>query len=198
MPTILLIRHGENDTMQKHLASRLPDVHLNEKGRAQALRLASFLADRQINAIYSSPLERAQETAQPLSTLKKIPIQMHEGLSEVDFGSWQGQSYKKLYKKKIWKLVIESPAEVVFPDGESYQDAQKRVVSTIEDILRKHDKKDTIACFTHADVIRLLVIHYLGMLLDNLQRLQMGTATITELNVSDQKIIITMIGQNVY
>ncbi len=197
MPTILLIRHGENDTMQKHLAGRLPDVHLNEKGRAQALRLASFLADRQINAIYSSPLERAQETAQPLSTLKKIPIQMHEGLSEVDFGSWQGQSYKKLYKKKIWKLAIESPAEVVFPDGESYQDAQKRVVSTIEDILQKHDKKDTIVCFTHADVIRLLVIHYLGMLLDNLQRLQMGTATITELNVSDQKIIITMIGQNV-
>ena len=69
MPTLLLIRHGENDYAKRGvLAGRLPGVHLNENGRLQAEQLAEALCGLPIRAIYSSPLERAMETAEPLGS----------------------------------------------------------------------------------------------------------------------------------
>jgi probable phosphomutase (TIGR03848 family) len=197
MPTILLIRHGENDVMLTRLAGRMPNVHLNKTGRAQAAHIAAFLADRPIHAIFSSPLERALETAQPLAALKQLEVQVSEGLNEIDFGKWQGKRYTAFQRPKTWKLVQERPSQVTFQDGESYIEAQKRVVAAIEDISSRYGKEDVIACFTHADVIRLAVSHYLGMELDNLQRLQLDVATITELNLLDGKAALKVLGQQV-
>ena len=68
MPLLLLIRHGENDYVKTgRMAGRLPDVHLNERGRAQSVELAEALAQAPIKALYSSPMERAMETAAPLA-----------------------------------------------------------------------------------------------------------------------------------
>ena len=91
MPTILLIRHGENDYVkQNRLAGRLPDVHLNERGRQQAQVVAEKLALAPIKAIYSSPLERAAETAAPLAEKLGLPVTLRPGLLESDIGEWQG------------------------------------------------------------------------------------------------------------
>lgn len=84
MPVFLLIRHGENDYVKKgKLAGHLPGVHLNEKGRQQALALAERLKEAPIKAIYSSPLERAVETAAPLAQMLNLEVQIRERLMEV-------------------------------------------------------------------------------------------------------------------
>src|SRR5687767_1544713 len=84
----LLIRHATTDTVGKRLAGRLPGVSLNEAGRAQAQQLAARLAGLPVAAIYSSPLERAVETARPLAQGLQLETAVCEAFLELDFGEW--------------------------------------------------------------------------------------------------------------
>lgn len=181
MPTLLLIRHGETDLVGRKLAGRLPQVHLNEKGRQQALAVAQALVQTPLKAIYSSPMERAVETAMPLAAARRMPVQIRPGLVELDYGAWQGRSFKQLHRIKLWKDVLENPANVRFPNGESFVEAQQRVVAELEEIAALHAEGDLVACFTHADVVRLAAAHYLQMPLNAFQRLSINPASLTML-----------------
>ncbi|MEX1247267.1 MAG: histidine phosphatase family protein [Anaerolineales bacterium] len=182
MPTILLIRHGENEyTRTQRLAGRLPNAHLNERGRAQAAALAEALKGVPLKAIYSSPLERAVETAQPIARLHGLRVQKRPGLIETDLGSWQGQSIKKLQRNKEWKLLQEHPSRFRFPGGEWMAEQQSRLVTEIESLCALHTTRAVIACVGHADPIKLIIAHYVGMPLDLFQRLNIDTASISTL-----------------
>jgi probable phosphomutase (TIGR03848 family) len=181
MPVFLLIRHGENDFVGKRLAGHLPGVHLNEKGRQQAALIAQTLSKAPIKAIYSSPLERAVETATPLAQALNLPVCIRAGLIEIDFGRWQGKTGKQMRRLKLWKVVQENPSQMRFPGGESFAEAQQRLYQEIDAIKGAHEDQDLVACFSHSDAISLLVAHYLGLPLDNFQRLSIGTASLTVL-----------------
>ncbi len=183
MPTILLIRHGENDFVGKRLAGRLPGVHLNEKGRQSALLVSETLCEAPIKAIYSSPLERAMETAAPLAQAIGLPVIPRPGLQEIDFGSWQGKTMKQMARMKSWPVVQKTPSQMRFPGGESFVEAQQRMVAEIDSIALSHDPDDLIACFSHSDAIKLAIAHYLGMPLDNFQRLWISTAAISTVHI---------------
>lgn len=186
MPVILLIRHGENDYVKKgRLAGRLPGVHLNKNGKAQAEALAERLKAAPIKAIYSSPLERAMETAQPLADALSLEIQQREGLIEVDFGEWQDQRIKGLSRTKPWKVVQLAPARFRFPGGETFADAQYRMTREIDAIAAQHESKDLIALVSHSDPIKLAVAFYLGMPLDMFQRLSVSPASVTALMIGE-------------
>ena len=176
---ILLIRHGENDFVGKRLAGRMPDVHLNDKGKSQAQELVGRLRNVKLNAIYSSPLERTIETAAPLSRAREIPIQISEGLSEIDFGTWEGKTLKQLSRLKLWKVVQETPSKMCFPMGETLVDAQKRIVSEILRLSSEYQEESTVACFSHSDLIRLATAHFLKTPLDDFQRIIIHPASIT-------------------
>ncbi len=181
MPVILLIRHGVNDFVGKRLAGRLPGVHLNDEGKQQAQAIADLLKDAPITAVYSSPLERAMETAQPLAEAHDLKVQTCEGLLEVHFGKWQGKTNKQMSCMKLWKTVQEKPSEMRFPEGELFAEARERVVRALEEIKAAHGEKDIVACFSHSDTIRLAVSYYLDMPLDSFQRVNIDTASVTAL-----------------
>lgn len=186
MPLLLLIRHGENDyTKTNKLAGRLPKVHLNDKGQKQAQALAEALKNVPIKAIYSSPLERAMETATPIAEITVLTIQKEKGLLETNVGDWQGKSLKRLYLNKHWKVVQHAPSRAQFPNGETFYECQNRIVRTIDDILSKHKPKDIVACVFHADPIKLAVAHYIGMPLDQFQRLGCDTGSVSVLAVGE-------------
>lgn len=179
MPFILLIRHGENDVMLKRLAGRTPGVHLNEKGQKQAAELARQLKGARLQAIYSSPLERALETAAPLAAFCNLPIQVHPGLIEMDYGAWQGRSFRQLARTNLWKTLHEKPSIVQFPGGEKLAAAMQRALDTVNEIAAAHEERAIIACFSHADVIRLVVAGLLNMSLDDYHRLTIHPASLT-------------------
>jgi len=182
MPLILLIRHGENDYVkQSRLSGRMPGIHLNEKGRAQAQALAEKLKSAPIKAVYSSPLERAMETAEPLAKALELEVIPRPGLIETDVGEWQGKTIKGLSRLKIWRKVLGAPSLMRFPGGESFIETQYRICQEIEWIREQHDPKVLIACFSHADPIKLAIAYYLGMPLDMFQRLGVSPASITAL-----------------
>jgi probable phosphomutase (TIGR03848 family) len=185
MPTLLLIRHGENEYLKKHkLPGQLPDIHLNERGRAQAAALAEGLKKLPIKAIYSSPLERAVETIEPLARELKLEIQLRPALMDIDVGTWTGRSIKVLSRTKAWTVVQRSPSQFHFPNGESFLQTQERVVSTLDAIVAGH-KKEMVAVVFHADPIKLAVAHYLGLPLDNFQRLAIQAGSVTVLGVHE-------------
>lgn len=183
MTQLLLIRHAENDyTRTGKLAGWTPGVGLNEVGRRQALALAEKLKEAPLAAIYSSPLERARETAAPLAEAKKLTVEIIEGLGEVRYGEWQGRSLKRLARTKLWRTVQGLPSAMQFPGGETFRAVQTRAVDAVESLVRAHPK-DQIAAFSHGDVIKLVVAHYLGLPLDLFQRLMIATASITVLRL---------------
>lgn len=186
MPLILLIRHGETDYVkQRRLSGRLPDIHLNEKGRAQAEALAEKLKSAPIKAIYSSPLERAMETAEPLATALGLEVIPRPGLIETDIGEWQGKTVKGLSRLKVWRKVLGAPSLMRFPGGESFSEAQYRICQEIDWLQAQHGPKDLIACFSHADPLKLAIAYYLGMPLDMFQRLSVSPASITAFHLGE-------------
>jgi len=186
MPLLLLIRHGENDFTKKHkLAGHTPNVHLNERGQGQAQALADALKETPIKAIYSSPLERAVETAAPIASARGLEVQVEAGLLETDVGRWQGRSLAALRLQKAWKVVQGAPSRAQFPEGETFYECQARVVSALDSIARKYKPQEIVACVFHADPIKLAVAHYIGLPIDHFQRLSCDTGSLSALYVSE-------------
>ncbi len=197
MTLILLIRHGENDVMHRRLAGRLAGVHLNDNGRKQAQSLAKALEHAPIEAVYSSPLERAVETAQPLAEARGLSVEIRPAFSEVDYGDWQGRTYKQLRRVKLWKTVQEDPASVRFPNGETLSEVQQRVMQELENLARQHTRptevgkppppEAVIAVVAHGDIIRLALAHYLNMALNDFHRLTIFPASLSLIRIHPQE-----------
>ncbi len=176
---LFIVRHGQTEWNRKGvLAGRMPGVHLNERGREQAARIAQLLRAQPISAIYSSPLERCVETAAPLAEALDLPIQEEPGLLEVDFGDWEGGDLKELSKRTEWSLVQVYPSGFRFPGGETLREVQSRVVATLERIRGDHAGQ-AVAVFAHGDVIRTALAFYLGIPLDLFQRIQIDNGSVS-------------------
>ncbi len=178
---ILLIRHGLNDYVKEHrLAGRTPGVHLNAEGLVQAAALAERLGSAALAAIYSSPLERACETAAPVAGRLGLTVQLLDGVKETDCGDWTGQPLDELSKTDLWQQVQGCPSLFRFPGGESFAEIQARMVAAV-DFIRLAHPEQSVAVFSHADPIKLAVAYYLGTSLDLFQRIEVSPASITEL-----------------
>jgi len=189
MPLIFLVRHAENDyTRNNRLAGRLPAVHLNQRGREQAHLLAKYLEKAPLKAIYSSPLERAVETAEPLAQIHQLEVKLHSGLIELDYGDWQGESLKGLHRLRLWRTVQNTPSLMRFPQGETILEAQFRITQTIHEIASQFGENDWVVCVSHADPIKLAMAHFLGMPLDMYQRLNVGLASMSVLHLTQQSV----------
>jgi probable phosphoglycerate mutase len=194
MTTILLIRHGENEYVKTgRLAGRLAGVHLNEKGQDQAQKLAEALGEAPITAVYSSPLDRTMETAAPLAKALDLEVIPRSGLLELDMGRWQDRKIKKLAKKKSWSTVQNRPSMFRFPGGETFNEAQQRIVADLDAIRRLHDPKEIVACFGHSDMIKLALSFFLGQHIDLFQRIMIAPASISTLHLGkDRAMIVNM------
>ncbi len=182
MTVILLIRHGQNDWVdKKRLAGWTPGVHLNEEGQKQVASLAERLEKIPIKAIYSSPLARCVETAQAIAHPRELDVQIRDSVGEVRYGHWEGKKIIKLAKKKRkWHAVQHYPSRFRFPGGESFLEVQSRAVSGLE-TLNNHHAGELIAVVSHADVIKLLLAYYIGSHIDLFQRIIVSPASVSVL-----------------
>ena len=187
---VLLVRHGTTPTTGKILPGRARGLHLAESGKEQARRAAERIAELgAIAAIYSSPLERARETAAPIAGALRKPVRIERGLLECDFGDWTGQSLRRLMKKPEWTTVQRAPSMFRFPDGESFVEMQTRMADAVDRIRRRHAGK-TVVCVSHADPIKALVAHATGTPLDLFQRIVISTCSVTAIMYTDTSPIV--------
>lgn len=177
--TVLLVRHGQTPTTGKILPGRAKGLHLAEEGKRQADAAAERIAAlARVDAVYSSPLERAKETAAPIARACGMRTSVARGLSECDFGEWTGSELSKLMKLPEWQTVQRAPSTFRFPGGESFTEMQTRMVSTLDQLRAKHPG-GTIVCVSHADTIKVAVAHALGTHIDLFQRIVISPASVT-------------------
>jgi probable phosphomutase (TIGR03848 family) len=184
MTLLLLVRHGTTDAAGKRLTGWSRGVHLNARGREEASRLAERLDGVRVDAIYTSPLERCRVTIAPLARRRGLTVIARRGLLEVDYGEWTGRSISQLRRTRLWRVVQRSPSTVRFPGGESLLEVQARAVAELDAIAAAHPKQ-TVVLVTHADVIKLLIAHLVGMHADHLQRLVVDPGSVTVVALDD-------------
>jgi probable phosphoglycerate mutase len=178
MTTFLLIRHGVNDWVDRRLAGWLPGVHLNARGREQAERLAVRLEASGIDAIVSSPLDRARETAAPLASRTGVNVDLSEAVGEIRPGEWTGRTLEELEPDEHWRRFNVFRGGTRAPQGELMLETQLRMVN---EMLRLREERPggKIAIVSHGDPLRAVIGYFLGAPIDMFLRLEISPASIS-------------------
>lgn len=191
---LILIRHGESEgNAEGRFGGHLP-ISLSLRGRLESVETAKILAKEDINAIYSSDLLRAVETAMPLAEVKDLPIIETPAFRERNVGILQGLTFKDAAEKftKDYDALLRRDFDYVINEGESYRQVLKRVTVELEKILKNH-RGETVAIFTHTGTIGILTLHLLGALNGlKLKPVWIATANcgITRFSVRDDGFVI--------
>lgn len=189
MTRFLLIRHGMTDAVGKAIVSWMPGVHLSETGRAQAQRLSELLSGVEIHALYSSPLERATETAQVLGRKLGLEVQLRDAFGEVRFGDFSGHTLEELEAMRAWKTYNSFRSGIRAPGGELVLEVQARFVSELEALRARHPGQ-TVAIVSHADSIKAALAHYMGVPLDLFDRIAVYPASVSMVDIDDAGALI--------
>lgn len=190
MAYILLVRHGQNEWVKKNrLAGWIPDIHLNEEGREQAKQVADRLAHLPVAALYSSPVTRCVETAEYIARALEQEVKLLDAVGEVRYGQWEGAEIEKLSKEKSWYAVQHFPSRFRFPEGEALREVQARAIDALETLSSRHEKKEMVVVVSHADLIKLVLAHYLGVHIDLFQRIVISPASVSALALMENGMV---------
>jgi probable phosphomutase (TIGR03848 family) len=178
-PTVVcLVRHGTTPTTGKVLPGRARGLHLADSGRSEAERAGEQFRGMAVAAVYTSPLERARETAAPIAAVLGTRAVVDRGLLECDFGDWTGAELSKLRKLPEWKTVQRHPSGFRFPNGESFSELQTRISEAVLALCARHPG-EAIVAVSHADCIKAAAALALGVPLDLFQRIVIGPCSQT-------------------
>lgn len=192
MTTILLIRHGLTNSVGKRLSGRLPGVSLNEEGRKQAQNLALRLAHVPISAIYSSSLERAVETAEPLANAQHLQTIISSDFLEINFGDWTNAAFTELQTIPQFQHFNAFRSNTRIPGGEMMLEAQTRMIAGLERLCRQHQQQ-TVVVVSHSDLIKAALAYYAGIHLDMFQRIEISPASVSVIQIYEETARILVI-----
>jgi probable phosphoglycerate mutase len=170
----------------------MPGVNLNDEGHAQAQRVAASLAGLPISAIYTSPLERAQQTAEPIAKALNLQPIIEEDFLEINFGDWTNRSFQELSSDSRFQLFNSFRSNTRIPGGELMLEAQARIVRGLEKMYLQHPH-ETVAVVSHADLIKAAVAYFAGIHLDMFQRLEISPASVSVLEMYDETARLLML-----
>jgi probable phosphoglycerate mutase len=178
MTTFLLIRHGLTEHVGRIMSGRMAGVHLNAEGRRQASEIAERLGAVPLRAVVAGPLERVQEMARPLADAHGLAVTTVPALDEFEFGDWTGQTLETIAADPAWQRFNAVRSLTRTPSGESMLDVQQRSVAALVDLHARHPEGN-IAVVSHGDVIRAVLMYFLGIPIDFLHRVEVSPARIS-------------------
>jgi broad specificity phosphatase PhoE len=167
--TLLLARHGETDWNRERRWQGHADLPLNDLGRRQAAELAEAVAGRGIDALYSSDLARARETAAIVGERLALPVSVDPELREIDVGEWSGLMTPEIEQRFPEGLRRHAEGGDGWEEGETHDELQERVVAAVERIAAAHEG-ETVLVVAHGGVIRALLAHAEGVPLPEFRR----------------------------
>lgn len=183
--TIVLVRHGQTAWNRKVRFRGQADPALDEIGLKQAAATGRYLAKRwPVDAVYASPMGRAMETAKAIAEARDLVAEPFEGLLDIDFGDWQGQSPDDVRRQypELLKAWFEMPHTVQIPGGESLDTVRERVVAGLDTIVESHPGQ-TVGMVGHTVVNRVLLCAVLGLGNESFWRLRQHTCAVNVFEV---------------
>ncbi len=189
--TMYLVRHGDIDCADR-IPGRMQGMHLSSHGKKQARDLIEFFNDRRLDAIYSSPMDRAVETAQALAEEKRLKIQICDAFNEIEFGEWTNRRFTELEVDFRWKQFHFFRNGALIPEGELMVEVQSRMISQLNQLTQKH-RDQSFAVFSHNDPIKSVIAFYSGISLDLFLRITIDTGSVSVLKFDNDLCEIRMI-----
>lgn len=187
---LYLVRHGDCEGEGLYIG-RGSDLPLSEKGVNQIHLMTTFLGEelsgRKIDSLFSSPMTRAIESGKIISSFLNKPIQLLQGIEEIDFGKWEGKSYRELMDEhpEEFSHWIDNSLSMRPPGGESLEDLQKRVlksISFIKDAALENTEKN-IVMVSHRGPLVVVLLNFLGLGLDKFWNYKIERGSISKLNI---------------
>lgn len=191
MTSFFLIRHALTGHVGKYLSGRTPGIPLNSEGKKQAFELGARLSGAGLTALYSSPLERAVETAGAISSVTGLQLGILPDLTEIDFGNWTGVSIEDLRRDPDFIRFNSFRSCTRIPGGELASEAQLRIVNGIDKLKIKHPG-GVIAIVSHADLIKAAIAYFAGIHLDMMNRIEISPASVTVINFYENNVRILL------
>jgi broad specificity phosphatase PhoE len=191
MTELILARHGETEWNVEEVFRGRIDIKLNETGVRQAKLLAQYLRDVNIDAVYSSPLRRALNTAEVIARYHKLEVKIAPGLIDFDFGKWQGLSLQKVKNKykELYAQWLENPHLIRMPDGESLDEVRKRALRVVDEVVAKHE--GAVVLVSHRVVNKVLICALLGVDNSHFWNIRQDTCGTTTFVYENGRFILT-------
>jgi broad specificity phosphatase PhoE len=191
MAELILARHGETVWNVEKIFRGRTDVNLDEVGIKQAELLGNYLSNRELEAIYSSPLKRAVDMANIIARYQKIGVHVAKCLIDFDYGEWQSlpeQEAKRLYPTlhNEWHT---SPHKVKMPGGESLEDVRRRAIEVVHDVLSRY--QGSILLVSHRVVNKVLICSILGLENSHFWNIKQDVGGITIFNYVEGRFVLT-------
>jgi len=192
MTHLLLIRHGRSTWNAERRIQGQADPPLDEVGREQARRVAGRLREKAVVALYTSPLQRAQETAEIIGQALDVPVMSDERLKEYDVGAITGLTWEQIVEQypdtaRRWE---EDPGSVELPGGEGSTPFQTRVVTAFGEILSRHEE-ETVGVVAHGGTLGTYLNHLVGLPTQfSPFHFANGSLSIVELNPARPRIVL--------
>ncbi len=197
MARIILVRHGKTDwNRELRIQGGSSDTPLNEEGRQQAENLASRLSQRSIQAIYSSPLKRALETAQIIARHHNLEVVVEKSLREVEAGKLEGATSAEL-GMRFSELLTRDGVSKRVPGGESLADLQQRSWNFIQQSNRKYTDGELVIV-SHYFVILTIICSALMLPLSRITRFRLSTGCISIINLDEKEARLELLNDTGY
>lgn len=178
MTTFYLVRHGSCDGLGEIIWGRTAGIYLNADGKAEAQQLADSFKQVQLDAIYSSPLERARETAEVIARVTNLEVKESLAFNEIDFGEWSGQSLAALDRDDRWHRFNTRRNITRIPGGELFLEVQARAIFELERLSRHH-AGGRVVIVSHADVIKSVLGYVGGTPVDEIQQMEIWPCSVS-------------------
>lgn len=195
MTRVFLIRHGETDWNRQQLFRGREDVPLNANGVEQA-RVLSNAIPQQINAVYSSPLQRAHQTASIIAAPRSVDVQLNDGFVDIDYGQWQRLSQEEVKSRflELYLMWISQPGRVVLPGGESLSEVRDRAFKSLCRIEDAHPGQ-TVAIVSHRVVNKVLLCAVLGLDDSQFWAIRQDTCAISSFEKDENRRVLTLLNE---
>jgi len=193
VPQFIIIRHGETLWNREKRFQGSADIPLSDKGRAQARRVASMLEDKPLDAIYSSPLRRALDTANAVALSHGLEVRVVDDLQEINVGEWSGKTWTEIRAtwpdlEKRWSA--DPYSSDAPPGGEHYRDFQSRCIRALDEIAAAHTDSDQVAVVCHGGVIRAVMNELLGLVWNTRGKIYALNCSITRMRWKSRGTVI--------
>ncbi len=194
MIRLILVRHGQTAWSVERRYQGKTDTALDETGQRQAAALGRYFGSVAVDAIYSSTLRRAAQTAAAISSATGVAVTLDQRLHETSFGLWEGLTYSEIEARYPQELAAwqRDPMRHTPPQGENLQQLSKRVASFLCDVEQQHASQ-TVVCVSHGGVVRAVICHALTLPSPVFWRLEVGSASVSELHLYSDTTTIALL-----
>lgn len=193
MRRIILVRHGQTVWNKEEIFRGRIDIDLDEVGIAQAKLLARTLGNQQINAVYSSPLKRAVNTAISIANYHQNKVCIDDHFIDMNYGKWEGKSCDEIKEtfRDLYQKWIKDPHLIRIPDGETLNEVRLRAIIGLNQILDKYEGK-TIIIVSHRVVNKMLICALLGLENSSFWKIKQDTACFSIFDYDDNNFTLTL------